>query len=143
MANLLTRFDPRQDLAPFDMFRRFEDMLANGNMPSLSDASLPLDIAETEQAYKLRASMPGVRREDIRVSVHGNRVTVEAETRREEEKKDEKIIRTERYVGRQFRSVMLDHDIEEAKADARYHDGILELTLPKKAGRNGRTLAVH
>jgi HSP20 family protein len=144
MSHALSHFEPFHELSRLGMFRRLDDMLGNNFLPAATDVMpLRIDIAESDQAYTLRTPLPGLRREDIRVSVQGSRVTVEAESRREEDKKDEKTIRSERFFGRQYRSVVLDHEVDEAKADARYLNGVLELVLPKKPGRNGHRLAIH
>jgi HSP20 family protein len=76
-----------------------------------------------------------VKKEDIQVSIDGNRVSISAETKTEkEEKKGEKVLRSERYYGNVARSFTLANDVDETKAKAKYTDGVLELTLPKKEG---------
>ena len=83
-------------------------------------------------------------KEDIHVSIDGNQVSISAETRMEkEEKEGEKVLRSERYVGKVARSFTLAHDVDEAKSQAKYADGVLELTLPKKAASQAKKLAVE
>jgi HSP20 family protein len=85
-----------------------------------------------------------VKKEDIHVSIEGNQVSISAETKLEkEEKKGEKVLRSERYVGKVARSFTLAHDVDEAKSQAKYSDGVLELTLPKKAPNTAKKLAVQ
>lgn len=103
-----------------------------------AEPRIRMDGSESDAAYTVRAEVPGVKKEDIKVSIDGNMVTISAETRHEkEEKSGEKIVRRERYYGQQSRSFSLGQDIDDAKSSARYSDGILELTLPKKAGASG------
>ncbi|OYY82000.1 MAG: heat-shock protein Hsp20, partial [Hydrogenophilales bacterium 16-62-9] len=74
----------------------------------------------------------------------GNQVSISAETKTEkEEKKGEKVLRSERYCGKVMRSFTLTHDVDEAKAQAKYSDGVLELSLPKKAVSSAKTLAIQ
>jgi len=84
-----------------------------------------------------------VKKEDIQISIDGNQVSISAEVKQEkEEKQGNKLVRSERYYGKQFRSFTLAHDIDEAKAEAEYTDGVLKLTLPKKAGSESKKLAI-
>ncbi|MDR3481148.1 MAG: Hsp20/alpha crystallin family protein [Burkholderiaceae bacterium] len=121
------------------------------NSPSLLDEQDPtqalklkLDVSEDEKNYTVHADLPGVKKEDIRVSVEGNQVTISAELNtRKEEKKDKNVIYSERYEGKVFRSFTLDRGVDESKAEAKYADGVLVLTLPKKTdGNNSKQLEV-
>jgi HSP20 family protein len=105
---------------------------------SLSKMSIKLDVAEDGKSYLVHADLPGIKKEDVRVDVDGNQVSISAEVKKsKEDKKDKNVIHTERYEGKVFRSFTLDCDIDEAGATAKYADGVLELTLPKKADTNG------
>jgi HSP20 family protein len=105
---------------------------------------IKVDVKENDGAYTVHADIPGVKKEDIHVTVEGNMVSISAETKSEkEEKKGEKVIRSERYVGKVSRSFSLGSDIDEAKAQAKYTDGVLELTLPKKTSSASKKLAVE
>ncbi len=147
MANL-TRFDPF-NLARMEPFGEFDDLLKGFFVrPVMFEGQPPmqikLDLKEDDAAYTVHADIPGVKKEDIHVKIEGNQVSISAETRREkEEKKGEKVLRSERYVGTVTRSFTLAHDVDEAKSQARYSDGVLELSLPKKAPGAARTLAVQ
>ena len=80
----------------------------------------------------MTAEIPGVKKEDIKVSIDGNQVALSAEVKREkEEKEGEKVLRSERYHGRVARTLLLDDSVDQANASARYENGVLELTLPK------------
>jgi HSP20 family protein len=105
---------------------------------------MKIDVTQNDKAYTVKADMPGVKKDDIHVEVDGNVVSISAEVKKEkEEKKDERVIRSERYYGRMERSFTLDHDIDETAVDAKYSDGVLNLTLPKKAKSTSKLISVH
>jgi HSP20 family protein len=146
MANL-TRFDPFS-LTRSAPFGDFDDMFKGFFMrPALLEDQPPMqirmDVKEDDNAYTVHADIPGVKKEDIHVDIEGNQVSISAESRMEkEEKKGEKVLRSERYVGKVARSFTLAHDVDEAKAEAKYSDGVLELTLPKKAAGSAKKLTI-
>jgi HSP20 family protein len=95
---------------------------------------IKLDVQETDANYTVKAEIPGVRKEDIDVRIDGNQVSISAEVKKDkEEKKDGRILRAERQYGFASRSFTLACEVDEARTGASYKDGILELTLPKKA----------
>jgi HSP20 family protein len=138
MANV-TRYDPFGELD--DLFKGF--MLR----PVRVDQQAPqikMDVKENEGAYLVRAEIPGVKKEDIKVDIDGNAVSISAEVKREKEQKEgDRVIRSERYYGSMSRSFTLEQDIDEKTANAKYSDGVLELTLPKKAGSRRNTIAIQ
>jgi HSP20 family protein len=90
------------------------------------------------------AELPGVKKEDIHVSIDGAQVTLEAEVRREKEaSKDERVLRSERVYGKVMRSFTLPQEVDEAKAQAKFQDGVLELTLPKKAAAQRKQISIQ
>lgn len=94
---------------------------------------IKVDVKETEKVYTVHAEVPGVAKEDIHVSLDGNVVTLHAEVKQlDSETKDEKTLRTERYYGAVSRSFQLPMDIDQTQSRARYDNGVLTLTLPKK-----------
>ena len=140
MANI-TRFEPFNELD--DLFKGFfvRPMRFDRDVPS--QLSVKADVTKTDDTYTVKAEMPGVKKEDINVSIDGNQITIAGEVKKEkEEKKGEEVIRSERYYGRVSRSFTLPHDVDEAKAKANYADGVLQLTLPTKTKTNGRKLAI-
>lgn len=143
MANHLSRFSPFRDIARFDPFRGFDDFFKDFRLvPALRDMEVELrikmDITESDDAYTVKADMPGVSKEDIKISIEGNQVTISAEVKKEkEEKQGETVVHCERYVGQQYRSFTLPVEIDDAKAEAKYQNGVLELALPKKKTGNG------
>jgi HSP20 family protein len=130
---------------PFDVaFREFfRNMLRPARLDLEAEPEVRVDLKETEKAYTVHAEVPGVKKEDIEVSIDGNVVTIRAEVKREKEDKGETMLRAERYYGAMMRSFTLATDVDEKAATAKYADGVLELTLPKKAGSTSRKLTVQ
>lgn len=101
--------------------------------------AMHVDVLENDSAYTLHADLPGVKKEDIDVQVEGNVVVLSATVKNERETKDgEKLLRSERYTGRLARSFQLANEVNEAEAVARFTDGVLELTLPKRVVNDSR-----
>ena len=97
-------------------------------------AQLRMDVYETENAYRVVADLPGIRKEDVNITIDGAEVSIVAEAKREQTVGNgEKALLSERFAGKWYRSFTLGHEIDDANAQARYVDGVLELTLPKSA----------
>ena len=95
-------------------------------------------------SYTVCAEVPGVPKEDIHVSVEGNVVSLRAEVRQQDQQTEgEKVLRSERYFGAVARSFQLPTDIDAAQCKAKYDNGVLTLTLPKKQGGNAQRLAIE
>jgi HSP20 family protein len=106
--------------------------------PLPDPAQIKIDIKENDQAYTVQAEVPGVSKEDIQVSLDGPVVLLRAEVKQQDvQTKDDKVLRTERYFGAITRSFQLPQDIDQAQAKAKYDNGVLTLTLPKKKGGGG------
>ncbi|HEX4944110.1 MAG TPA: Hsp20/alpha crystallin family protein [Usitatibacteraceae bacterium] len=107
-------------------------------------APIRIDVRETPDAYAVRADIAGVRKEDIHVEIEGNEVLISAEVQRESGKKEgERVLRAERFSGKTARRFALPQEIDQAKAEAKYADGVLELALPKKVAVAGRRVAIQ
>jgi HSP20 family protein len=127
-------FDPSFSEPVESMFRRFMS-------PRLFEKDIfegmdvPVDVVEKNGSYKVRADLPGVKKENINVRIDGNIVHIDAETQDAKEFKEEggKVLRSERYYGSVSRTFSLADDVDESKATAKYSDGVLTLELPKKA----------
>jgi len=143
MANI-TRYDPFDvALDPFDdLFRGFlRPVRFEGQTQQMQ---IKMDVKEDEKAYNIHAEIPGVKKEDIHVTIAGNQVTISAEVKKEkEEKEGEKLLRSERYYGKVYRSFTLGQDVDEATSTAKYNEGVLNLTLPKKATSSAKKLAIQ
>jgi HSP20 family protein len=111
--------------------------------PLPTEAEMKMDLSEDDKALYLKAEIPGVSRKDIHVAIDGNEVSISAEAKKEKEKKGETVLRSERYYGRWNRRFTLGHAVDESKAEAKYTDGVLMLTLPKKDGITVKEVAVH
>jgi HSP20 family protein len=130
MANI-TRYDPFNDLVD-DFFKGFlvRPVAYEGGRDVLP--RVKVDVAEKNGAYVVKGELPGVKKEDIHVSVDGAQVTLEAEVKQEKSTDNERVLHTERTYGKVSRAFTLPQEIDEAKVQARFEDGVLELTLPKK-----------
>jgi HSP20 family protein len=139
MSNV-TLYHPFADPAVDDLFRGFFRPVR----AEREAVSIKLDVAEKDNAYVVRAEIPGVSKDDIQVSIDGNQVTIGAEVKRENEKKDgERVLHTERYVGSTFRSFTLPSEIDESASNAKYENGVLELALVKKPANAGKKLTIQ
>ena len=141
MSSLITRGNLFDDFFK-DMAPGFFVRPLHGD-PLPAPSQIAIDVKETEQAYEVNAVMPGVDKKDIHVSVDGNVVSISAEVRQaDEQKRDEKVLRSERYFGSVSRSFSLPQAMDEAGAQARYENGILKLVLPKQAAPSARRIEV-
>lgn len=151
MANL-TRFEPFSsfnrlnpfaEMMPFgdDFFRRFMSRPAFTGMDLPSQ--IPIDVSEDDQSYVVKAEIPGAKKEEIKVSVDGNQVRIDAEIKREREAKEgTRLLRSECYCGSLSRVFSLDQEIDQGAVRASYNDGVLEMTLPKKPGSSSREITI-
>jgi len=129
---------------PIDtMFRHFIVPLRADK--ALDNLDIRIDVVEKDGTFKVRADLPGVKKEDINVRIDGNLVQIDAETKGEKEFKGEggKVLRSERYYGTVSRAFTLAQDVDETKAVAKYEDGVLTLELPKKTTSESKRLTVH
>ena len=135
--NHLTRLDPFDDLFR-GFFVRPVDMSNQPQAPSIK-----MDVKEEANAYKVHAELPGVKKEDIHVTIDGGQVSISAEMKQEKEiKEGERVLRSERYFGKVSRAFQLAQDIDDGKAVAKFSDGVLELTLPKRAATASKRLTI-
>ncbi|WP_088286446.1 Hsp20/alpha crystallin family protein [Ideonella sp. A 288] len=102
-----------------------------------------IDLSEADGSYAVKAEIPGVRKEDIDVRIDGNQVTISAEVKQEkEEKEGQRVLRSERQYGFASRSFTLADTVDEAKVEARYQDGVLQLTLPKRSPATQKRITI-
>ena len=141
MANI-TRYSPF-DEAFDDLFRGFFVRPVSYEAPA-GAAQFRVDVSENEKSYTLRAEIPGVKKEDINVSIDGDTVAISAEVKNEKDVRNgERLLRAERYCGKVYRAFTLGQAVEEAGTQAKYADGVLELTLPKKAAVQAKRIAIQ
>ena len=135
-------YDPFADTGFDQLFRGFLRPVRGEK--TAAPAPVRIDVAETDNAYTVRAEIPGVRKEDIHVAIEGDQVTISADVKREAETKDgERVLRSERYYGSVYRSFTLPTELDEAASEAKYENGVLALTLAKKPAVAGRKLTVQ
>ncbi len=139
MSNI-TRYTPFEDL--------FNELTKGYwvrplSMPAETELKMKIEVKENEKAYTVRAEVPGVKKEDIQVDISGNQVSIRAEAKKEkEEKQGEKVLHSERYYGMVSRGFSLPAEVDAQGGKAEYKDGVLELTLPKKASAQSKRLSV-
>ena len=135
MANL-TRYNPVDDLLHGFFMRPVR-------MEETPEVQVKLDVKEDDKAYTVHAEIAGAKKEDIHVTIEGNQVSISAEVKKEkEEKQGEKVLRSERYFGKVSRSFAVGQEIDEGASQAKYNNGILELTLPKKSTSQSKKLTI-
>ena len=141
MTNI-TRYDPFNELVD-ELFKGFfvRPMAFEGR------AELPrmkVEVAEKNGAYIVSAELPGVKKEDINVTIDGAQVTLSAEVKREKEaSENDRLLHTERSFGKVSRTFTLPQELDEAKVEAKFRDGVLELALPKKAAAQRKQIAIQ
>ena len=142
MANI-TRFDEAFD----DLLRGFfvRPVSFDGTQGSHGQVGhFRVDVSENEQAYTIRAEIPGVKKDDINITIDGDQVAISAEAKNEKEVKEgERVLRSERQYGKVYRAFQLGQPVEEDGAQAKYNDGILELSLPKKAAASAKRISIQ
>jgi HSP20 family protein len=138
MANIVTR-DPFEDL----LRGFFVRPVGFGNVTAEAP-QMRVDVKEGDTTYLVNAELPGVAKDDIHVNIDGPVLSISAERKQEKEVKEgEKVLRTERYFGKVSRSFQLGQEVDEARATAKFKDGVLELRLPKKAATPARRLTIE
>jgi HSP20 family protein len=147
MANI-NRYDAFPDV--FDDF--FKGFLVRPVASSTADRGdlgdvarrARIDVTEQNGEYKVLAELPGVKKEDIKIEVDGDQVSISAESRAGRETKDgERLLHSERYYGRLARVFRVGQEVDQAKVSAKYENGILELTLPKKESTAVKQITVQ
>jgi len=152
MNEITRRYNPiSSELTPFDPFWDMDNVMNKFMMRPFSllregmemEPQIKMDVKEADGKYVVNAEIPGVSKDDIHVTVDGNRVSISAEVKQEKEAKEgERVIRCERSYGMATRSFTLAEEVDQSKAQAKYTDGVLELTLPKKPGSSRKEIAI-
>jgi HSP20 family protein len=138
----VTRFDPFGEIV--DDFLKGFFVRPVAYDPAESVRRVRIDVTEHDGEYKVLADLPGVKKEQISVQIDGDQVSISAEVRGEREEKDgERVLHSERYFGKVARAFRLAEEVDEAKAVAKFTDGVLELTLPKKAPATSRQITIQ
>jgi HSP20 family protein len=140
MSNLIS-YEPFVDTGIDELFRGFfKPVRFEGTK---TPVTIKMDVTETDKGYLIHAEMPGVKKDDINVDIDGNQVTITAEMKRETERKEgDKVLRSERYYGNVYRSFTLPRELDESMSEAKFADGVLELTLVPRLPVAGKKLMV-
>jgi HSP20 family protein len=151
------------NLAHYDSLDLFQDLVKNVFRPLALAPLSPLqengetpdsrlirmEVVELDKAYRILAELPGIRKEDVNVAIDGDRVMLSAESKREKsadesaQQSGERILVSERFHGKFRRSIQLPEAVDDSGAEARYRDGVLELTLPKKKAREVKRIQIQ
>ncbi len=141
MANI-TRYDPFGDVLD-DLMKGFfvRPLTAEEGEPV---RRMKIDVSEANGEFKVTAEIPGVKKEDISVDIDGDLVSISAETRGEKETKEgERVVHRERHFGKVSRAFRLGQEVDQAKSEAKYSDGVLQLVLPKKSAVAAKRLSIQ
>jgi HSP20 family protein len=143
----ITRWDPFAEMASFrNAFDRLFDerplrsLFGEGNG---TQSYFPVDVFETGDDVVVKASLPGFKPEDIDISVHGDVLTIKGESKEEKEEKAQNWYRRERRFGTVVRQLTLPGEVSADKADAKFEDGVLRLTLPKSESAKPKQIKVQ
>ena len=142
----LDRWDPFREMMSFrEAMDRWLQQGISGTgqlLSSMRPDSIPMDVIEHDDSFEVRASVPGVKPEDVEVVVQGERVTVRAEVRGDEERRGDNWLMREHRYGTMQRSVTLPAPVSSDNAEARIEHGVLTLRLPKVQGAQARRITV-
>ncbi len=141
MANV-TRYDPFGELFD-DLFKGYfvRPVMGEGR-----DAAprVKIDVSEQNGAFTVLAEIPGVKKDDIQVAIDGDQVSITAEVKQEKDVKEgERLVHSERTFGKTSRAFRLGYEIDEAKVQAKYADGVLELVLPKRETAAAKKITIQ
>jgi len=141
MMSNLTRYEPLTEIARFNPFMDIDDVFNRFMLRPFARTGLEMepqirmDVKDVDGEYRINAEIPGVKKDDIHVSIEGKRVSISAEVKQEKEVKEgERLICCERSYGMTSRSFTLADEVDQGKVQAKYNNGILELTMPKESG---------
>jgi HSP20 family protein len=142
----IERWDPfREAVSLSDAMNALlrESFIRPSSVPGQSGAGLlPLDVSENENEFVVKASLPGVKPEDVQITVHGDTLTIQGESRAEEEQKGRRWHLRERRLGQFQRSLSLATPVDSEKAQATFEHGVLTLTLPKSEQARPRQIKI-
>jgi HSP20 family protein len=142
----LDRWDPFREMMSFrEAMDRWLQQGISGTgqlLSSMRPDSIPMDVVEHDDSFEVRASVPGVKPDDVEVVVQGERVTIRAEARADDERRGENWLMREHRYGTMQRSITLPAAVSSDNAEARVEHGVLTLRLPKLQGAQARRIAV-
>lgn len=153
----IVRWQPRAALRPWSMFHDIENLqremnrlfdwtFGPGSEEGVLDGGLwapAVDVVQEGDVFRVRADLPGMKREDIEVTINGDRLTISGEKKREAETKQGSQYRTERYYGKFSRSLTLPSSVDANRVEATYRDGVLDISVPKSEDARTRAIKVQ
>jgi HSP20 family protein len=127
--------------------RLFDDTLERYFAPATAEGPIArnpaLDVAESDRSYTVKLDMPGVAKEDVKVSIEGRQVSVQAQSQKSDERREgERVVYRERSATAYARSFTLAAEVDQTEAQAKLENGVLTLTLPKRGARSAAQLTV-
>jgi HSP20 family protein len=140
----MTRFDPLENLSPFGLTfgRLFDDMWGGRRTENDRLIAPVVDVCEDENHLEITAELPGLKKEDVRIQVENNVLTISGEKRLEKEKKEKDFHRLERRYGSFYRAIALPDGVAADAAEAEFVDGVLHVRLPKREDLKPRTVKI-
>ena len=145
------------NIIKWDPFRELEDISRQlnrvfGRLPSrlepdrelmaMADWTPNVDITETDTEYVIKGEIPGVKKEDVKITIENGMITLRGERKQEKEEKDKKFHRIERSYGSFMRSFRLPDNVDESAVKAEFKDGMINVTLPKAAKSKAKSVEV-
>ena len=140
----LTRWEPFREME--DFFRNFSPFFGRGlrrHLGEESEWSPTTDISETDKEYLIKAELPEVKKEDVKITVDDGVITLSGERKHEKEHKDEKQIRVESFHGTFSRSFTLPDDADPTNIRAESKDGVLRIHIPKKESKKAKPIQIE
>ncbi len=120
----------------------FSDLFDNAFATVTGEVWPRVDIEETDDAYLIKAELPGMKKEDVAVEIHNNVLSISGERKETREEKSKNVHRRESFVGTFCRNFSLPDQVSVEKVDAEFKDGVLRLTIPKSEERKPRKIAI-
>ena len=126
------------------LFEEFPEFIEASQLPAPREAAqVPyVDVIDREGDIVVTADLPGVNKDDIRISVRDSTLEVSAEKKVREDREDEGYLRRERGYSRFYRAIRLPTPVDEAQASASFNNGVLEITLPKAEKKAGNAIPI-
>jgi len=125
-----------------DVLYRFFDDDVQSQLSANQDFPVALDVIEEKEQYVIKADLPGISKEDVKVSVENGVLTIAGERKTETEQKDTQVHRVERSYGRFLRSLNVGANVDVNKIQASYKDGVLQLTVPKSEAAKPKAIDI-
>jgi HSP20 family protein len=125
------------------LFEEFPEFIESSQLPAPRESQVPyVDVIDRDNDVIVTADLPGVDKNDIRISVKDNVLEISAEKKTAQERQDEGYLRRERGYSRFYRAIRLPTSVDESKAHATFNNGVLEINLPKAEKKGGSNIPI-